>query len=67
MGALAGFIKERDLARDLGLTIWALRAWRKRGYGPPAGKIGRLVVYRDHDVRQFLDDAACTAAERLDG
>lgn len=55
MAALTGFIRERDLARELGLTVWALRAWRKRGYGPPAGKVGRLVVYKITDVAEFVE------------
>lgn len=54
MAAFTGMIKERDLARELGLTVWALRAWRKRGYGPPHGKVGRTVVYRQCDVAEFL-------------
>lgn len=58
MGVLAGYIRERDLARELGLTVWALRAWRKRGYGPAASKIGRLVVYRANEVADFIDDQA---------
>jgi DNA-binding transcriptional MerR regulator len=54
MATLTGLIREKDLARELGLTVWALRAWRKRGYGPPAGKVGRTVVYRRSDVDDFL-------------
>lgn len=60
VGAFTGFIKERDLANELGLTVWALRAWRKRNYGPAFGKVGRAVVYRRTDVEEFL-------ASRLDG
>lgn len=52
--AFSGMIKEHDLAREWGLTVWALRAWRKRGYGPPHGKVGRTVVYRQTDVADFL-------------
>ena len=54
MAAFTGLIKEKDLAKELGLTVWALRAWRKRGYGPPAGKVGRTVVYATADVQEFL-------------
>lgn len=57
MATFSGYIKERALAHELGLTVWALRAWRKRGYGPPAGKIGRTVVYRLSDVEEFLTAA----------
>ena len=61
MAAFTGMIKERDLARELGLTVWALRAWRKRGYGPPNGKVGRTVVYRRSDVDQFMADRVAAA------
>lgn len=54
MGALAGYIREKDLAAELGLTIWALRAWRRRGYGPTARKIGRMVVYARNEVDDFV-------------
>jgi|WetSurMetagenome_2_1015567.scaffolds.fasta_scaffold440184_1 hypothetical protein len=56
VAALTGFIRERDLARELGLTVWALRAWRRRGYGPPASKVGRIVVYRASDVDAFMEN-----------
>lgn len=54
MAAFTGLIKEHDLAKELGLTVWALRAWRKRGYGPPARKVGRTVVYEVSEVQDFL-------------
>ena len=54
MPALTGMVREHDLARELGLTVWALRAWRKRGYGPTAGKVGRSVVYCRADVQEFV-------------
>lgn len=54
MPTLTGYIRERDLAVELGLTVWALRAWRKRGYGPAARKIGRMVVYLRTEVDDFI-------------
>lgn len=60
MAAYTGLIKEKDLAKELGLTVWALRAWRKRGYGPPAGKVGRTVVYATSDVQKFLQSQIAT-------
>tara|TARA_R110000787_G_scaffold98028_1_gene201968 strand:+ start:455 stop:643 length:189 start_codon:yes stop_codon:yes gene_type:complete len=58
MATLTGYIREKDLAEELGLTVWALRAWRRRGYGPAASKIGRLVVYRVEEVADFIEDQA---------
>ena len=49
-----GHHSELDLAIMLGLSIWALRAWRRRGYGPPAVKFGKSVFYPQEAVRAFL-------------
>lgn len=54
MGTLTGYIREKELAAELGLTVWALRAWRRRGYGPTARKIGRMVVYARNEVDDFV-------------
>ena len=56
MGTMTGYIREKDLAAELGLTVWALRAWRRRGYGPNARKIGRMVVYLRSEVDDFIYD-----------
>ena len=49
-----GHHSELDLAIMLGLSVWALRAWRRRGYGPPAVKVGKSVFYSAEAVEQFL-------------
>lgn len=54
MHILTGYINEHDLARDLGKTVWALRAWRKRDYGPPVKKLGKTVLYRITNVQDFI-------------
>lgn len=54
MAALTGYIREKDLAQELGLTVSALRAWRRRGYGPTARKVGRMVVYARNEVDDFV-------------
>lgn len=51
---LAGFLDEYEFANAVGLTVWGVRAWRKRSYGPPSCKIGRRVFYRENDVAAFL-------------
>jgi DNA-binding transcriptional MerR regulator len=33
-----------------------LRYWRGIGAGPPAFKVGRRVLYRESDVRAWLDE-----------
>lgn len=52
-----GHISESDLAKMLGMSIWGLRAWRRRGYGPTATKVGRAIFYKEEDVSAFLAEA----------
>jgi excisionase family DNA binding protein len=39
----------------LGVPLKTLYAWRQRGYGPPAIKVGRHLRYRWADVEAWLD------------
>jgi excisionase family DNA binding protein len=43
-----------DLAQYLGVPLATLYAWRYRGEGPPALKVGRHLRYRVADVEQWL-------------
>jgi hypothetical protein len=56
MAVLSGYISEHELAAQLGLSVWALRAWRRRGYGPAWAKIGKAVLYSAKAVEAFIDD-----------
>lgn len=51
---LGKYIDEHKLAAELALTVWALRKWRQRGYGPAARKMGKRVMYLRTDVDAFL-------------
>lgn len=50
-----GYLSELDLALKLGITVWGLRAWRRRGYGPASVKFGKSVFYREDGVTIFID------------
>jgi len=40
---------------ELGVSVWALRAWRRKGYGPQSVKIGSAGTSMPADaVDQFL-------------
>jgi len=43
-----------DLAEHLVVPIATLYAWRSRGQGPPAIKVGRWLRYRRSDVEAWL-------------
>ena len=47
-------VNEHDLAGELQVSIWTLRSWRRRAYGPTALKMGKRVMYRRTDVSSFL-------------
>jgi excisionase family DNA binding protein len=43
-----------ELASELQIPVKSLRAWRLRGTGPTAVKIGRHVRYRRADVDAWI-------------
>ena len=54
MGILNGLVTEHDFAKQMGVMVGTVRGWRKRRYGPPSAKLGKLVVYRTQDVEAFV-------------
>ena len=43
-----------ELAEELGMSQWTVRAWHHKGVGPPAYKIGYNVRYRRGEVEEWL-------------
>jgi excisionase family DNA binding protein len=52
------FMSPEDLAEYLGVPLPSVYAWRYKGTGPPAYRVGRHVRYRVEDVAAWLDDRA---------
>ena len=52
---IPGFVCERDLAQQLGLSTRTLWRWRNTGYGPKACKCGKRVVYSLKDVTEWFE------------
>jgi predicted DNA-binding transcriptional regulator AlpA len=48
-------LSERQVAALLGVSIAALRKWRRVGGGPPYLRIGKLIRYRFSDLQNFMD------------
>lgn len=46
---------ENFVAKRLNCRVKTLQAWRTRGGGPPFVRVGRLVRYRDEDIRQWIE------------
>lgn len=53
--SIFGHVSERQLATRLGMSVWGLRAWRKRGYGPAHVKIGRSTFYSEVAITSFFE------------
>lgn len=51
---LGKLISEHHLAAELELSVWTLRKWRQRSYGPTAKKLGKRVMYVRSEVDAFL-------------
>jgi excisionase family DNA binding protein len=47
-----------QVAEYLGVPVATLYAWRHRGVGPRASKVGRHLRYRWIDVERYLDQQA---------
>ncbi|MFU8855190.1 helix-turn-helix domain-containing protein [Micromonospora sp. SL1-18] len=43
-----------DVSAFLGVPVETLYQWRKRKYGPPAGRVGRHLRYDPADVRAWF-------------
>lgn len=59
---LGRYISEHRLAEELNLSVWALRKWRRRNYGPPARKMGKRVMYLRAEVDAFLNALSASCA-----
>ena len=48
------------LAKELHVTVRACEKWRLYGTGPAFCKIGRKVLYRRQNVREWIEARTCT-------
>jgi excisionase family DNA binding protein len=48
-------LTEHEVARQLGLSVATLRAWRLKGKGPRFVRFGRAVRYLAADVEHFVE------------
>jgi predicted DNA-binding transcriptional regulator AlpA len=60
----ARLLTEREAADLLTLSVKTLWNWRLSGYGPPHLKVGRLVRYRQSDLKAWLK--SCERASTSD-
>lgn len=44
-----------DVSDFLGVSVMTIYHWRRTGYGPKGGRVGRYLRYRPEDVRSWFD------------
>jgi hypothetical protein len=54
-------LREGEAARTLGVSVAALRRWRREGRGPAFVRIERCIGYRLCDLESFLTENLCSA------
>jgi hypothetical protein len=53
-------VRERDAAHMLGVSVAALRRWRREGRGPAFVRIERCIGYRIATLESFLNSNTVT-------
>jgi predicted DNA-binding transcriptional regulator AlpA len=48
-------LKLPEVSEMTGIPEATLRFWRHQGTGPRSAKLGRRVVYREEDVKAWID------------
>jgi len=56
-------IREGEAARTLGVSVAALRRWRREGRGPAFVRIERCIGYRLCDLESFLSENLCCSTK----
>jgi predicted DNA-binding transcriptional regulator AlpA len=58
-------VSETELALRTGVSVGALRKWRRQKTGPRYLKLGRLVRYLESDVFDWLESQAADRQPRI--
>jgi excisionase family DNA binding protein len=61
------FLDPQGLAAYLGVPLRTVYAWRSRGEGPQAFRVGRHVRYRRCDVEKWIEGRALADQRRVVG
>jgi len=46
---------EKEAAKQMGLKVQTLRNWRHLRKGPAYLKLGRRVLYTEHDLKDYME------------
>jgi len=52
------YVREKEAAAFLGVSVFSLRSWRSRGTGggPPRRKVGGMVMYCVKELERFMQE-----------
>ena len=51
---MQNFLTEKEVAKQISVSLASLRRWRLEHRGPPFVKVGALVRYRPEDLEQWM-------------
>ena len=57
-------LTEHEVAKQLGLSVATMRAWRLKGKGPRFVRFGRAVRYLAEDVQRFVEASVVDHSRR---
>jgi excisionase family DNA binding protein len=52
---MQNFLTEKEVARQISVSLASLRRWRLLQHGPRFVKVGALVRYRPEDLEQWME------------
>lgn len=55
-------LRMQEVSELTGIPVETLRTWRKQNRGPKAARIGSCVMYREADVKAWIDQQFAESA-----
>ena len=50
------YVREKEAAAFLGMSVFTLQSWRSKGAGPSFTKVGRMVAYPVKELERFMEE-----------
>jgi len=60
---MGDFLTEKDVAKQISVSLASLRRWRLLNSGPRFVKVGALVRYRPEDLKLWMDSLPAGGAD----
>ena len=63
------YIREKEAALMLGLSVFTLQSWRSKGSSccPPFSKVGGMVMYSVKELEQYMEERTVQGLEEVVG